>query len=130
VDEQTPGVEVRRRRSRAEAGQLVAEYEASGLSQVEFCQKQGLRLATLARYRKRQTQGSPAAGNRARVEMWLEQKIKQIEQDRETQQARAKRAEVDAGVHRLATRAALLRGHEDLVRRHIYKARGISVEED
>ena len=42
----------------------MAEYEASGLSRVEFCQKQGLSLATLARYRKRQTQGSPAAGNR------------------------------------------------------------------
>jgi hypothetical protein len=64
VDEQTQVVEARRRRSRAEAGQLVAEYEASGLSQVEFCREQGLSLATLARYRKRQTQGSPAAGNR------------------------------------------------------------------
>jgi hypothetical protein len=69
VDEQTLIVEVRRRRSRAEAGQLVAEYEASGLSQVEFCQKQGLSLATLARYRKRQTQDSPAAGDR-----WVEVK--------------------------------------------------------
>ena len=47
----------------------MAEYEASGLSQVEFCRKQGLSLATLARYRKRQAQGSPAAGNR-----WLEVK--------------------------------------------------------
>ena len=74
--------------------------------------------------------GNPAHGNRARVEMWLEQKIKQIEQDRERQLARAKRAEVDAEVHRLAIRAALLRGHEDLVRRHIYKARGIPAEED
>jgi hypothetical protein len=62
VDEQTLVVEVWRRRSRAEAGQLVAEYEASGLSQVEFCREQGLSLATLARYRKRQTQDSPAAG--------------------------------------------------------------------
>ena len=69
MDEQTPVVEVRRRRSRAEAGQLVAEYEASGLSRVEFCQKQGLSLATLARYRKRQTQDSPAAGER-----WVEVK--------------------------------------------------------
>ena len=69
MDEETPVVEVRRRRSRAEAGQLVAEYEASGLSRVEFCQKQGLSLATLARYRKRQAQGSPAAGNR-----WVEVK--------------------------------------------------------
>ena len=69
MDEQAQVVEVRRRRSRAEAAQLVAEYEASGLSQVEFCQKHGLSLATLARYRKRQTQGSPAAGNR-----WVEVK--------------------------------------------------------
>src|ERR1039457_5578639 len=61
--------EVRRRRSRAEAGQLVAEYEASGLSQIEFCRRQGLSLATLARYRKRQTQGNPAPGTR-----WVEVK--------------------------------------------------------
>ena len=60
-------VEARRRRSRAEAGQLVAEYEASGLSRVEFCRKQGLSLATLARYRKRRAQDSRAAGNR-----WVE----------------------------------------------------------
>jgi hypothetical protein len=73
---------------------------------------------------------NPAHGNRARVEIWLEQKIKQIEQDRETQQARAKRAEVDVEVHRLAVRTTLLRGHEDLVRRHIYEARGIPAEED
>jgi hypothetical protein len=48
---------------------LVAEYEASGLSRVEFCREQGLSLATLARYRKRQTQDSPAVGNR-----WVEVK--------------------------------------------------------
>ena len=69
MDEQTQLVEVRHRRSRAEAGQLVAEYEASGLNQVEFCRKQGLSLATLARYRKQQAQGNPAAGNR-----WVEVK--------------------------------------------------------
>ena len=64
--QQAQVVEVRRRRSRAEAEQLVAEYEASGLSQVEFCRKQGLSLATLARYRnrRRQAQGSPAPGDR------------------------------------------------------------------
>ena len=55
---------MRRRRSPAQVEQLVAEYEASGLSRVEFCRKQGLSLATLARYRKRQAQGSPVAGNR------------------------------------------------------------------
>jgi len=64
VDEQAQVVEVGRRRSRAEAEQLVAEYEASGLSQVEFCRKQGLSLATLARYRKRRVEGSPVPGSR------------------------------------------------------------------
>jgi hypothetical protein len=43
---------------------LAGEYEASGLSRVEFCRKQGLSLATLARYRKRQAEGNPAPGNR------------------------------------------------------------------
>ena len=43
---------------------MVAEYTASGLSQVEFCRKQGLSLATLARYRKRHVQGSPVPGSR------------------------------------------------------------------
>ena len=44
----------------------MAEYEASGLSCIEFCRKQGLSLslATLARYRKRPAQDSPAPGNR------------------------------------------------------------------
>jgi hypothetical protein len=48
---------------------LVAEYEASGLNQVEFCRERGLSLATLARYRKRRAQGNSAAGNR-----WVEVK--------------------------------------------------------
>ena len=64
MDQQAQVVEVRRRRSRAEAEQIVAEYEAGGLSQVEFCRKQGLSLATLARYRKRRPQVSPAPGDR------------------------------------------------------------------
>ena len=64
MDEQQQGAAVGRRRSRAEAERLVAEYEASGLSRVEFCRKQGLSLATLARYRKRQAQGSPVPENR------------------------------------------------------------------
>ena len=64
MDQQAQVVEVRRRRSRAEAEQLVAEYETGGLSRVEFCRKQGLSLATLARYRKRRAQGNPAPGDR------------------------------------------------------------------
>jgi len=64
VDEQAQVVEVRRRRTRAEAEQVAGEYEGSGLSRVDFCRKHGLSLATLARYRKRQLQGKAAPGNR------------------------------------------------------------------
>ena len=63
MDEQAQVVEVRRRRTRAEAEQVAGEYEGSGLSRVEFCRKHGLSLATLARYRKRQAQGKAAPGN-------------------------------------------------------------------
>jgi len=52
----------RRRRSRAEVEQLVAEYEASGLSRVEFCRGHGLVLSTLARYRRRRQERGEAAG--------------------------------------------------------------------
>jgi hypothetical protein len=64
VDEQAKVTGVQRRRSRTEIEELVAEYETSGLSCVEFCRKQGLSLATLARYRKRRAQGEVVAGNR------------------------------------------------------------------
>jgi transposase-like protein len=43
----------RRRRSRAEAAQLVVEYEGGGMSREEFCQEHGLALSTLARYQRR-----------------------------------------------------------------------------
>ncbi len=42
-----------RRRSRAEALALVAEYEASGQSRREFCAGRSLAVATLDLYRKR-----------------------------------------------------------------------------
>ena len=67
MDEQHAQVRnVGRRRSRAEAEQIVATYEASGLSCIEFCRQEGLSLATLARYRKRQlqAQGEAATGSR------------------------------------------------------------------
>lgn len=56
---------VRRRRSWAEAEQLVAEYEASGLNQRQFCESRSLSVATLSRYRKqlRET-GGEAGGSR------------------------------------------------------------------
>ncbi len=44
------GRQHRRHRSRADADQLVIEYEASGVTQAEFCRQQDLPLKTLARY--------------------------------------------------------------------------------
>ena len=55
--------EVRRRRSRQEVEQLVAEYESSGLSQNEFCRERGLALSTLGRYRTRRKRQAPAGSN-------------------------------------------------------------------
>lgn len=39
-----------RRRTREEADGIAAAYEASGLSQAEFCEQRGVALKTLARY--------------------------------------------------------------------------------
>lgn len=54
--------ESRRRRSRSEVEQLVAEYEASGLGRVEFCRTHALSLSTLNRYCKRRQAHGEAAG--------------------------------------------------------------------
>lgn len=54
MDEQTHGVKVKRRRSRAEIEQLVAEFETSGMGRTAFCLQRELSLSTLARYRNRQ----------------------------------------------------------------------------
>ena len=58
------GRQQRRNRSRAEADQLAVEYEASGLSQKEFCQQRELSLKALGRYltryRKQKAQGTEA----------------------------------------------------------------------
>lgn len=74
-EQQAQARNVGRRRSRAEAAQLVSAYETSGLGQIEFCQQQGLSLATLARYRKwqRQAQGEVAAENR-----WLAVEVSSV----------------------------------------------------
>jgi len=58
----------RRRRSRAEVEQLVVEYGTSGMSRVEFCQKHGLALSTLARYQRRRQQGHDEGAGPSR---WL-----------------------------------------------------------
>ena len=51
---------VRRRRSRTEVEQLVAQYEASGLSRIEFCAKHELSLSTFSRHRKRRARQVPS----------------------------------------------------------------------
>jgi hypothetical protein len=42
---------------------LVAEYESSGLSRIEFCRERGLALSTLGRYRKRRKRQAAAGSN-------------------------------------------------------------------
>jgi hypothetical protein len=68
VGEQIQAVNIKRRRSRAEVEQVVAEYEASGLGRTAFCQQRRLSLSTLARYRRRQKQ---TAGEGADGKRWL-----------------------------------------------------------
>jgi hypothetical protein len=68
VNEQNQAVNIKRRRSRAEIQQLMAEFEGSGLSRTAFCQQRGLSLSTLARYQKRQEQ---KAAETAEGKRWL-----------------------------------------------------------
>jgi hypothetical protein len=69
MHDDTQAIMVRRRRSRGEAEQLVAEYEASGLNRIEFCRQRGLSLATLARYRRRRAGGAMAGDGWVAVEV-------------------------------------------------------------
>lgn len=52
---------VRRRRSQAEAEALVSEFEASGLLREAFCQRRGLAVGTLDKYRRRVHKGQPSS---------------------------------------------------------------------
>jgi hypothetical protein len=61
MTENHSGTRHRRHRSRAEADQLAAEYEASGLTREEFCRQRDVPLKTLCRYvtryRKQKAEG-------------------------------------------------------------------------
>jgi hypothetical protein len=62
----------RRHRSRAEADQIAAEYEASGLGYEDFCQQKGVPLKTLSRYvthYRKQQAGCQPAGRFVAVEV-------------------------------------------------------------
>jgi transcriptional regulator with XRE-family HTH domain len=54
----------RRYRSRKEAEQLAAEFEGSGLTQEEFCERNDVSRNALARYLKRQRRREADAGQR------------------------------------------------------------------
>lgn len=71
MDEQEQVAPTRRRRSRAQVDQLVAEYEASGLSRTEFCRSNAISLSTLNRYltRRRDAPAKAAAVNLIAVEL-------------------------------------------------------------
>ena len=53
---------VRRRRSRAEAEALVAEFESSGMMREAFCELRGLAMGTLDKYSRRVQSGSQSDG--------------------------------------------------------------------
>ena len=54
----------RRRRSRAEAAQLVAEYKTSGLTRKAFCTQRGVSVAALDKYRRLHRQPTAQATGR------------------------------------------------------------------
>lgn len=62
-----------RRRRAEEIQQIVEEFRASGLSQLEFCQQSGIKLSTLGRYvRRDKTADQPQQLVRVNVEAPVE----------------------------------------------------------
>jgi hypothetical protein len=75
-----------RRRSRAEAEQLVDAFEASGLRRREFCLKHGVVVGTLDFWRKRRRERGEVTGHRrgarkvhARAEMGSDGRLVAVE---------------------------------------------------
>jgi hypothetical protein len=60
MTERTTRTGVRRYRSRGEAAQLAAEYQASGLTRREFCEQRRVAINTLNRYISRYSEAQPA----------------------------------------------------------------------
>lgn len=60
---------MRRRRSRAEAEQLVAEFETSGLTRAAFCAGRGLSVAALDKYRRRHRERASGGSRMIPVEV-------------------------------------------------------------
>ncbi len=62
-------ITVRRRRTRAEVRQLVAEFVNSSMRRSEFCRSQGLSLSTLGRHLRKKKRKSSAADGLVAVEL-------------------------------------------------------------
>lgn len=70
MDETGIGISELRRRTRAEAERLVAEFNASGQTRQAFCSSHGLSVTTLDKYRRlRGHAGTNGAGRMVPVEV-------------------------------------------------------------
>ena len=109
-EEQASGA--RRRRTAAEAAQLVAEYEASPLSKRDFCRERGVAMSTLEAYRSGRRLGTAARPKTAR---WMEVEVQEAQPPQTTAAgggltvvlAQGRRIEVNRGFD-AATLAQLL----------------------
>jgi hypothetical protein len=89
-----------RKRSRKEAAEVVEAFEASGLTQVAFCQQYGIAVATLTRYRRWRAEGGVSAKER-----WLAVEVSDDQASRPAESggklavalARGRRIEVGCG---------------------------------
>ena len=89
---------VRRRRSRAEAEELVREFEASGLKRQVFCAEHGLSVAALDKYRRRHGHGtSKSEGRLVAVEVMPEVSVDKIGRDLCVELANGRQIEVGSG---------------------------------
>jgi len=61
TDEQ--GVVGKKRRTPAEIGQIVSQYQSSGLNRSQFCRREGLTLGVLNRYLQRRHEASGSGGS-------------------------------------------------------------------
>jgi hypothetical protein len=89
---------VRRRRSRAEAEELVREFEASGLNRQVFCAEHGLSVAALDKYRRQYGQGTTGSeGGLVAVEVIPEVAASKLSSALFVELANGRRIEVCSG---------------------------------
>jgi hypothetical protein len=67
---------------------------------------------------------------RAQLEQWLEQKAKEVEDDRRGMYARSARAEVDARIEKHVGKYGFPSDLTDKIRRHIYRLNAIPEDEE